>query len=137
MENFGNIKDTFKNLMIESLIKKDDSGNVVVSSLGQSNTYSGVKKIVARGGDGNGDSLPADERSLDDPRHRSGGDAADTVTFCGVSFLSSSVCAPYFFGRPFFFALCLLLLGDLSPFLCGSPLPFLLTLLLCSSFLQL
>jgi hypothetical protein len=31
MENFGNIKDTFKNLMIESLIKKDDSGKKLFS----------------------------------------------------------------------------------------------------------
>ena len=26
MENFGNIKDTFKNLVVESVIKKDEKG---------------------------------------------------------------------------------------------------------------
>ena len=31
MENFGNIKDTFKNLVIESVIKKDKKGKKLFS----------------------------------------------------------------------------------------------------------
>ncbi len=31
MENFGNIKDTFKNLVVESIIKKNEKGKKLFS----------------------------------------------------------------------------------------------------------
>ena len=51
MENFGNIKDTFKQLMIESIINKDDKGKKLFNKLkrrilkGVENVQEFLKKI--------------------------------------------------------------------------------------------